>query len=360
MHFEKKAISNIIAVAIVVVILLSAAGAGAYYFFVIVPNNANEASSSGHSALILYSADAYSEEASALESAFTANTGILMAPPKTGGSLLLAQQIAQGNPVSVFLSVSKNAVAASILGSTASGWAISFASDEMSVAYSNTTLQNSAARTIINSYQTASNTNNTQAWYNLFSNLTSGAVKVGISDPNSDPAGYRAWIVLEAAGYTYANGNAAYFVDRLLRNQGNITSSSAADLIAPLESGNIQFLFIYKSAAIAQKLNLIQLGNSINLGDPAHSTYYSQFTYSITSGVQKGSLIGLFLTVPSTSTAPLDSISFVVFVTRNSSSLLGQYGLRSLTPAVLYNDTSVPQPIQQLVAQGYLSLGGSL
>jgi molybdate/tungstate transport system substrate-binding protein len=205
---SERSISNLVAIGIVIVILASAV-IGVYYFAYMAPGNSN--GRSGNSALILYSADAYVAEATALESAFTANSGTLMAPPKSGGSLLLAQEIAQGNPVSIFLSVAKSAVSPVTLGSASSGWAVSFASDQMTIAYSNITIQDNAASGVINSYLEALQTNSTQDWHNFFLNLTSGDVKVGISNPNVDPAGYRAWIVLESAGMTYANGKCSGF-----------------------------------------------------------------------------------------------------------------------------------------------------
>ena len=277
-----------------------------------------------------------------------------MAPPKAAGSLELAQEIADGNPVSVFLSVSKSAMESQYLGNESAGWAIAFAHDQMALAYSNASLQSSSAGTsILAEYNSAVMANTTQGWYNFFYNVTSGNVKVGIANPNADPAGYRAWIVLEAAGQTYAN-NSSFFANRLLANQGNTTAASAADLVSPLETGQIQFLFIYRSAAIAHNLNYLQLPDQINLGSYHYSHYYSQFTYTLAKGVEKGSVIALWITVPVDSTDPADSIQFVVFVVKNSPTLLAPYGLVPLTPARLYNSTTVPAPIQALVSQGYL------
>lgn len=354
---KRLAVSNLAAGVIALIMIIALVG-GIYYYVDVVSTNASVTSSS--TPLILYSADAYVAEASTLESAFQNNSGIQMVPPKSGGSLTLGQEIAQGDPVSVFLSVSKSAVSSSVLNTAFSGWAISFEADQMAITYSNATTQDSAGASVIDSYQTALATNTTRAWFDFFSNMTSGSVKVGISNPNSDPAGYRAWLVLEAAGYLYDNNNTSYFVNRMIGNHGNITAASAADLVAPLQEGNIQFLFVYKSAGVAQKLNVLQLPSQINLGSPAYSSFYSQFAYTMSSGVQKGGLIALFITVPKDSTDAADSLSFVTYVVKNGALLLSQYGLQSISPAQLYNDSAVPQQIQQLITQGYLSEGGTL
>lgn len=354
---NRRAISKLGIILIIIIILIVAVGAGIYILSGTQSTHSTTSSNSG--ALILYSADAYVAEATALSSGFTNSTGVSVAPPKSGGSLTLGQEISQGNPVSVFLSVSKTAVSKSVLNSTFPGWAIAFASDQMALTYSSATNQSTSVAAVITSYQEAVSSNTTASWFNFFSNITSGSVKVGISNPNSDPAGFRGWLVLQAAGYLYAN-NTNYFVNRMLSNNGNITAASAADLISPLQEGNIQFLFIYKSAGLAQKLNIMQLPPQINFGSSEYSSLYAKFSYPTSSGVQTGGVIALFISVPSDSTDPTDSLSFVSYVVKNAPSLLTQYGLAGLSPAKLYNDSDVPQPIQQLLSQGLISESGSL
>ena len=365
-------VSGIAILAIIVMILILVSG-GAYYYLAQTPmtNTSSTSStissstppstSSSRSALILYSADAYVNESTVLANAFTQSSGIQIAPPKAAGSSALGQQIAQGNPVSIFISVSKAAVQNTTLKNESSGWAISFATDQMGIAYSSATNQSSAGQKVIAAYRTAVASNSTRDWYNFYSNLTSGQVKIGISNPNADPAGFRAWLVLEAAGKTYANSS-SYFVNKMVTNGGNITAASAADLVAPLQTGNIQFLFIYKSDISAEHLGLLQLPSSVNLGAPSYNTFYSQFTYTTTGGVQKGSAIVLWVTVPKDSTNYVESVQFVIFLIRNYQPLLKPFGLAYINPPKMYNDTSsdVPTSLQQLISNGTLSYGGVL
>jgi len=351
--------------AVIIVIIVVVAGVGAYYYYSSTSSSTSMSSttsstmmsSSPSAPLILYSADSFVIEASMLESAFTNSTGIAMAPPKAGGSLLLASEIAQGNPVSVFISLSHGTVTAAHLGNESSGWAIAFASDQMTLAYSNATLQNPTANATVTACNSALAANTTAAWSTCFTMLTSGSVKVGTGNPNADPSGYRGWIALEAAGQAYAN-NSSYYEDRLISNNGNVTAASAADLIAPLQAGQIQFLWIYKSSAIAHKLNYLQLSGQVNLGDSKYSKFYSQFSYQLATGVETGGVIRLWITVPADSTDTADSLQFVVFVVKNSPTLLSPYGLIPTTPARLYNSTTVPPQLQQLVSEGYLQPSG--
>ena len=137
-------------------------------------------------------------ESTLLEQGFTSQTGIPMATPVSAGSSALAVNIAAGNPVSVFLSVSRSTLQGPALGTNFPGWAIAFASDQVGIAYTSATSQTAAGKAVLAAYTTASTTNTTAAWFNFFNNLTSGSVKVGISNPNADPAGYRAWMVLSS------------------------------------------------------------------------------------------------------------------------------------------------------------------
>ena len=341
--------TTVIAVVLIVVVV---AGVGAYEVY------GTYYSGKPKSPLIIFSADLYSAESSYLYSGFANSTGIPYAAPKAAGSTALAAQIAQGAPVSDFISVSKTALEQSALGPQYSGWAIAFAGDQMSIGYSNVAGQPTGFQTVLNDYQAATASNSSSDWSAFFTDLTSGSVKVGISNPNTDPAGFRAWIVLEAAGQAYA-GNQSFYVDRLLHNSGNVTGASAALLVAPLQAGQIQFLFMYKSAAVSHGLTPILLPRHVNLGDTTLASSYAKFTYNTSTGVQKGGPILLFITVPKNSTETAYALQFVTYVVQHSSSM-ANFGMVPLSTPKLYNNTAVPAEISQLLTSGQIVTSGSL
>lgn len=306
--------------------------------------------------LTIYVADAYTGEAQLLASAYHNATGMPTPLVTGGGSFTLAQEIGMGSKADVFMPVALSATTPSYLHGYAPGWAIAFAADQMVLAYTNSSVDNPTARSVLGNY-TLAEQNPTQ-WYQVFYTLTSGGLKVGISNPNSDPAGFRAWIVLEAAGYLYAH-NTTFFYQRMLETHSNYTASNAAELVAPLTAGQINFLFIYRSAAIAKGLEYLELPAQINLGDPNYSSFYAKFNYTLTSGVVKGSPIYLYITVPLTSTQPAQAYSFVSFVVEDSQ-LLERFGLTPLRPAYLYNSTAPPTQIAQLMSGGYVEYSGPL
>ncbi|MFP3210927.1 MAG: extracellular solute-binding protein, partial [Thermocladium sp.] len=299
-------------------------------------------------------ADAYSGEANELGSLFQQRFGV---PYKVyaEGSFALAREISMGSvPSTAFLSIAEAAYYPNYLGNYSPGWAIAFASDELVIAYSNASLSNPAASRIISELRMGFLSNDTALIRDAFMNLTSGSVLVGVSNPLTDPAGYRAFLSLEIAGYLYA-GNSSLFLDRLMDNGGNRSATNAAELVAPLEAGQIQFLFIYRSAAISHGLSYIQLPPQLSLGNPSLNNFYSMFNYSIDGKTFRGGPIYLYVSIPGNTNNESLAQQFIVFLL-NDSSLLSKYGLHPLKPALLFTwRSSIPQYVKELMEKGLVS-----
>ncbi len=310
--------------------------------------------------LISYSADAYANVVTSLLNSFSSSTGVQVAPVKSGGSTADASAIAAGAPDDFFVSASLTATDAKALGNLSANWAIGFASDQLVLAYSNSTTQTAATNNIITLANTAIASNATSDWNNFYTALVAGTVKIGISAPTQDPAGLRAWLVLQLAGALYSGGNQQAYASTLLRDQGNVTGASAAALVAPLQAGNIQFLFIYKSAASTDGLKYISLNSHVNLGTPSLATsYYAKTSYTDSAGTTKGAAIVLCITIPLSAVNTAEAIQFVQYVVQNAKSL-STFGLVPLTPTLLYENTAPPAAIQQLVTQGLIVNNGAL
>jgi molybdate/tungstate transport system substrate-binding protein len=278
---------------------------------------------------------------------------------KSGGSFADANQIAAGAPDDVFISVALSATGPAYLKSLSSNWAIGLASDQMVLAYSNSTSQSSLGGTIIAKGNAAAKSNTTSDWNTFFTSLTSGNFKIGISDPVADPAGLRGWLVLEAAGLLYSNGSQEAYVTPLLQAKANVTGAHAAALVAPLQSGQLQFLFLYKSAAVADHLDFLSLDRRVNLGDPTLGSFYSKVSYKDSAGVTAGAPIILCITVPLSSANSSEALQFVQYVVKNSGSL-SSFGLQPFLPARLYSNVPPPAPVTQLVSQGLVAEAGSI
>lgn len=304
-----------------------------------------------NTALLVYSADAYVQESNHYLNEFHNLTGNPVVTAKGAGSFTAAREIGQGGPANVFISVSLNSFNKSYLGPRYPGWAIGFASDQLVLAYSNQS-HTSEVNSIVSGIQSAMLTNSSSGFHNAFNNLTSGKVTVGISDPASDPAGLRGWISLEIAGNLYAGGEQNYFTSRMQQNGGLSNSTSAALLVSPLVSGQIQFLFIYKSAAISKGLDYVSLPATMNFGNPSLAHYYSSFSYNTSAGVGKGSAIMLYISaLANNSDMEEESYHFVLFV-MNHTLDMSSFGLMPLSTPVLYNNTQLPLEIQNLIILG--------
>ena len=308
--------------------------------------------------LITYSADAYVLESNYLLNSFHNSTGYGVAPAVGGGSFSSARLIGQGAPADILISVSLEAYTQAYLKGRYSGWAMAFAADQLVIAYSNATLQNSQAQSIITLFKQAYSTNATNSYFSAFDNLTSGKVKVGIANPADDPAGLRGWLALEIAGYLFAGGNTSYFTDEIASSGGYVSAVNAAELVAPLETGNIQFLLTYRSAALSSGLHYIALTPQLNQGSTNLTAFYYRFTYKLPTGIVHGAPIYLFMSVLANSSNANAAYSFLDFVV-NSTQLMARFGMIPLTSPLMFY-SSLPPRAAALLDQGRVAYGGRL
>lgn len=108
-------------------------------------------------------------------------------------------------------------------------------------------------------------------WYRV---LERPSVEVGRSDPSLDPAGYRALFVAQLAERHYGIPGLA---DSLIAHEParNVRPKSA-DLVALLQSGNLDYAWEYESVARSVGLSFVRLPSAIDLGDPALASQYAR------------------------------------------------------------------------------------
>jgi len=140
-------------------------------------------------------------------------------------------------------------------------WNIRFASNEMCIVYTG------KAR-----YQDRINSKN---WYDL---LLKPDVAYGRSDPNSDPCGYRTVMTMQLAESFYGKPGLA---STLMSKDRNYMRPKEVDLVALLESNNIDYIFIYRSVAVQHKLKYLTLPDQINLKNLQYSANYQKAVVEI-------------------------------------------------------------------------------
>jgi molybdate/tungstate transport system substrate-binding protein len=125
--------------------------------------------------------------------------------------------------------------------------------------------------------------NDTRTWYDVLRNED---VKYGHSNPDDDPCGYRTLLVAQLA-QRYYHDNATEFgltpdpdadglYDALIpgseHDRGRVggskevVRSKSVDLIASIQSGDLDYAFEYLSVAVQHGLNFIELDDAVNLG----------------------------------------------------------------------------------------------
>jgi molybdate/tungstate transport system substrate-binding protein len=218
-----------------------------------------------------------------------------------------------------------------------------FATNEMIIAYT----PNSKYANIINS----------KNWTDI---LLKPGVKIGHSNPNLDPCGYRSVIVAKLAGIYYHKPD---FYNKLLgygdyyrggeENPKVIVRPKETDLLGLLEVGAIDYLFIYKSVAIQHHLKYIQLPPQINLGSKKYAEYYKQASFKVTGKkpgtfiVKKGAPMVYGITVVQNKKEGLPpdekgAVLFVKFVlSPEGQAIMKKNGQGVINPPVIKGDASV-------------------
>ncbi len=123
---------------------------------------------------------------------------------------------------------------------------------------------------------------NADNWYNI---LQEKGVEWGHSDPNLDPCGYRALMVLQLAEKHYKNKG---LYNKLIANRPdkNVRPKSV-QLVSLLQTGNMDYAWEYLSVAVQHDLKYITLPDQINLGDYNHDSFYKNAKVKV-SGKKPG------------------------------------------------------------------------
>jgi molybdate/tungstate transport system substrate-binding protein len=226
-------------------------------------------------------------------------------------------------------------------------WYIKFATNRLGIAYT----ANSWYATEIN----------TQNWYDI---LARPDVRLGLADPRIDSLGYRAMMAIELAqGYYQDNtlfkkliidnfGPGFEVVDtqngttieipELVKPSGNKLSlrSYSIQLLALLDSGDIDYAFEYESVAKQRGLKFVELPPEIDFSSRDYATQYQQVQvelkfqrFATVTPKFEGAQIIYGITIPANARHPQEAEKFLEF-------LIGPDGQRIL--AENYQPALVP------------------
>ncbi|MEA3408586.1 MAG: tungstate ABC transporter substrate-binding protein WtpA [Chloroflexota bacterium] len=216
-------------------------------------------------------------------------------------------------------------------------WNVRFARNTMVIAYTD---QSKFADEI-----------NSDNWYEVL--LRDGVIH-GHSEPDADPCGYRTLMVWQLAEKHY---NEPGLYDRLDEScpPENIRPKSV-ELIALLESGDMDYAFEYRSVAVQHGLNFVELPEEINLSMVKHADFYSQATVELSGSepgetiIQKGKPIVYGMTMPNNAPSPELALAFVEFLLGpDGQAIMEEQGQPPIVPAVSADVDKLPDELKDMV-----------
>ena len=181
----------------------------------------------------------------------------------------------------------------------------------------------------------------------LFTLLQTPGLKLGRTDPNTDPQGRNFVYMLELAQsyYHLPSDTVAKILgttDFGTANSSQIYAESALD--STLESGQLDAASAYINQAVQLHLDYIPLPPQINLGSAAYKDFYKTASITVKSGTKHGSPQVIDITTIGTPTPA--AIAFVKYTL--SPAGLAQYkagGFTTITPTLTGSKSDVPSDI---------------
>lgn len=213
-------------------------------------------------------------------------------------------------------------------------WYMIFASNQMCIVY---TEKSQFANEI-----------NSDNWYEI---LQREGVTYGRSDPDQDPCGYRTLLVWQLAEKHY---NASGLYDKLYEGLGDFMRPKETDLIALLESGDLDYAFEYSSLAAQHDLESVKLPPEINLADTNFTDFYAQANVDI-AGKEPGEKITIIgkpivygVTIPKDFPRQELAIAWVDFLLGPAGvAIMEANGQPAIVPAITNDASKLPEALKK-------------
>ncbi|MBI5218812.1 MAG: tungstate ABC transporter substrate-binding protein WtpA [Bacteroidia bacterium] len=213
-------------------------------------------------------------------------------------------------------------------------WDIKFASNEMAIVY---TEKSKKSKEI-----------NKDNWYKI---MLDKSVQIGRADPNADPCGYRSVLVSKLAEKYYKQNGLA---DQLLKKDKNNIRPKETDLLALLETGNVDYIFLYRSVAEQHKLKYILLPDEVNLKNSEFSDLYNSVFVEINGKTpnekitQKGEPMVYGVTILKNAPNAKIAIEFLKFLLAENKgmAIMQKMGQPSVIPSTTGSYDKIPDELK--------------
>ncbi len=213
-------------------------------------------------------------------------------------------------------------------------WNIKFASNEMVIAYP--------------ADSPNANPITQDNWSDI---LLQENVAFGRSEPNTDPCGYRTVLVMRLAENFY---NRIGLAEQVLAKDKMYIRSKEVDLLALLETGNLDYIFIYRSVAEQHHLKYLTLPDEINLKNPTFADVYNTASVQLsgkepgTSVTRTGAPIIYGATIPSGAPNRDQALAFMNFLLNadRGMAILKANGQTSVIPSPTDTFDKIPENLK--------------
>jgi molybdate/tungstate transport system substrate-binding protein len=205
--------------------------------------------------LVVYTAGSLARPVRAALDSFSASTGVRY-ELESAGSLETARKLTELHKIPDLIALADEDVFPKILIPDHVTWYVRFAENRIILAHTDRS-------------QFATEIDSTN-WWRV---LQRPGVEIGRANPDLDPAGYRTLMVFQLAERRYASPGLAAALEQAAPPR-NIRPKEI-DLVALLESGDLDYAWFYESMARASGLPYLRLPSDIDLGSSGQAESYA-------------------------------------------------------------------------------------
>ncbi|MDK2973879.1 MAG: molybdate/tungstate transport system substrate-binding protein [Methanofollis sp.] len=269
-----------------------------------------------------------------------------------GGSTKVVKDITELDKSADVLASADYTLIPSLMMPNSTDWYVTFAKNRMVLCYTNASKYADEI--------TADN------WYEI---LEKPDVAWAFSDPNQDPCGYRTPMVMQLAE-AYYNDDTIF--DKVIGNNSNLTVTEdngvstihatspepkgtlqirpkSVELVQMLDSGGLDYAWEYRSVAVQNNLNFLELPEAIDLSAVKYADDYATVRIDTEGGMMTGQPIVYGATVPNNAENPDAGLAFIkMLIGPEGQQIMGEQGQPSIVPAGGYGH--VPTELKDLVS----------
>ncbi|SJZ30748.1 extracellular solute-binding protein [Selenihalanaerobacter shriftii] len=213
-------------------------------------------------------------------------------------------------------------------------WYLSFLSNELVIAYSPDNHFKNEIKKV---------TSGDKEWYKL---LLMDGFRLGRTDPNLDPKGYRTLFMLDLAAKYYDQDN---LKKKVLNNNEQKLIFPEIELMAMLETSQLDAAVTYKNEAIERGLPYISLPDQVNLSNPKYTDFYEEVKYATDNNeVFRGKPIIYTITILNESENKSAAINVLDYILSNSGrEFFVKHGFNVIPIQFKGNKNDIPVKLQK-------------